>query len=84
MPDRWRLALFSLPSDWPVARPARWLETVHLPQSEAEETMVKDAILRNRPPGGDAWTRCLARSLGLGHTPRPRGRSGGGRRLTWR
>ena len=71
--------LFDLLSDWPVPRPARWLETVNLPQSEMVETMVKDCIAHNRPAGSDPWIRRTAEALGLAHTLRPRGRP-----LGWR
>ncbi len=66
-------------SMWPVDRPARWLETVNLPQGEAAEKMVKESIKRNRPLGGDGWVRRMAERLNLGYTLRPRGRP-----LGWR
>jgi hypothetical protein len=52
-------------SDWPLPQPSRWLETVNLPQSQAEEKMVRDAIARGRPVGSDHWPQRIARSLGL-------------------
>ncbi len=67
-------------SMWPVDRPARWLETVNLPQGEAAEKMVKESIKRNRPLGGDGWVRRMAERLNLGYTLRPRGRPVGWRK----
>jgi putative transposase len=72
-------ALFPLLADWPVDRPARWLQTVNQPQSDAEEAMVKECIKRNRPAGGELWTNQIAKQLGLGYTLARRGRP-----LGWR
>jgi len=46
----------------------------NLPQSEAEEKMVKDSIVRNQRMGNDSWTQRIVRELGLDYTLRPRGR----------
>jgi putative transposase len=72
--------LYPLLSVWPVPRPSRWLETVNLPQSEADEKMVEESILRNRPAGSDAWTQRIAKALGLDQTLRARGRPVGWRK----
>jgi putative transposase len=71
--------LYPLLSEWPMARPSKWLETVNLPQNEAEEKMVRDCLERNRPMGSDRWVHRMARQLDLRHTLRPRGRP-----LGWR
>jgi putative transposase len=71
--------LYPLLSEWPMARPSKWLETVNLPQNEAEEKMVRDCLERNRPMGSDRWVHRMARQLRLDHTLRPRGRP-----LGWR
>jgi len=72
--------LHQLLGDWPVSRPSRWLETVNLPQSEAEEKIVKESIARNRPAGDSAWIRRIAGELGLDYSLRPRGRPMGWRK----
>jgi putative transposase len=72
--------LYQLLGDWPVSRPSRWLETVNLPQNEAEEKMVKESIARNRPAGSDPWVQRIAGELSLDHTLRPRGRPVGWRK----
>ncbi|MGA2442100.1 MAG: transposase [Tepidisphaeraceae bacterium] len=72
--------LYPLLSAWPVPRPSKWLETVNLPQSEAEEKTVKQCIARNRPAGSDPWVQRMAKALSLGHTLRPRGRPVGWRK----
>ena len=72
--------LYPLLSEWPVPQPSRWLQIVNEPQSEQEETMVKDSIERNRPVGGEEWVRRTARQLSLEYTLRPRGRPKGWRK----
>jgi putative transposase len=72
--------LYSLLSAWPAPRPAKWLESVNVPQNEAEEKMVKDCIARNRPAGSDPWVQRIAKALSLEHTLRPRGRPVGWRK----
>ena len=72
--------LYPLLSDWPVERPNRWLATVNLPGDEQDETMIRDAIERNRPVGSDQWVQQTARSLGLEKSLRPRGRPVGWRK----
>jgi putative transposase len=72
--------LRDLLSDWPVDRPARWLETVNLPMIEAEENAVREAIRRDRPLGSEQWIKRTAATLNLEHTLRPRGRPIGWRK----
>jgi hypothetical protein len=50
---------------------------VNLPADEDEETMIRDAIKRNRPVGREAWVEQTAVAGGPGAvpaTPRPPGR----------
>ena len=61
-------------SEWPVARPRRWLEIVNTPQTQAEEEALRTAIRRGRPVGGEAWVKRATVRLGLETTLRPRGR----------
>ena len=61
---------------------AGWLARVNLPTDEQEETMIRDAIRRNRPVGGAAWVEQTARALGLEQSLRPRGRPVGWRKRT--
>jgi hypothetical protein len=68
--------LHALPGDWPVPRPRGWLARVNLPADEQEETMIRDAIKRNRPVGRAAWVEQTAVAGGPGAvpaTPRPDG-----------
>jgi putative transposase len=61
-------------SDWPVARPRRWLEIVNTAQTQAEEEAIRTAVQRGRPVGNPAWMARAAKRLGLETTLRPRGR----------
>jgi len=67
-------------SGWPVPQPARWLQIVNEPQSQQEETTVKESIKRNRPAGSEQWVRKVARQLDLEYSLRPRGRPKGWRK----
>jgi len=66
--------------EWPVERRGDWLDWVNTPQTAAEERAVLECLRRDRPFGGDAWTRRTASRLGLRHTLRPRGRPKGWRK----
>src|SRR5262249_12896987 len=52
-------------SDWPVPQPEDWLAWVNQPQTEAELSAVREAVVRGRPFGGEAWSERVARRLGL-------------------
>ena len=67
-------------SEWPLARPRKWLESVNLPLLGAEEKMVTESLRRERPLGSERWIKEMAHSLGLEHTLRPRGRPVGWRK----
>jgi len=69
-----------------VPRPRGWLATVNLPADEQEETMIRDAIKRNRPVGREAWVEQTAVAAGPGAvpaTPRPPGRMAQTHRSEW-
>ncbi|HEX4796891.1 MAG TPA: transposase [Humisphaera sp.] len=51
--------------DWPLQRPADWLQWVNRPQTAKEEAAVVQSIRRGRPFGEDAWQRQTARRLSL-------------------
>jgi putative transposase len=57
-------------SEWPVDRPARWVEQVNraLPQGSLEQLRV--SIVRNRPFGDEQWTARVAKRHGLESTLR--------------
>jgi putative transposase len=61
-------------TDWPVARPQRWVERINQPQSEAEMETLRLSVNRGRPYGTEAWTAATAERLELTHTLRQRGR----------
>ena len=61
-------------SEWPVARPADWLERVNGPANAAEEEAMRQSLRRGRPFGDADWQQRTAARLGLEKTFRPRGR----------
>ena len=61
-------------AEWPVERPADWVERVNTPLGAQELKRLHLSVLRSRPFGTDAWTDRTARRLGLEHTLRPEGR----------
>jgi putative transposase len=61
-------------ADWPIERPARWVERVNTPLSAGELKRLHLSVARGRPYGDDRWTDRTARRLGLEHTLRPEGR----------
>jgi putative transposase len=65
---------FSILADWPVPRPANWIEIVNRPQSEAELEALRKCANRGCPLGDPNWTTATARSLGIESTLRSRGR----------
>ena len=64
----------ALLSDWPVAEPARWVDLVNRPQTEAEQEAIRRSVQRGRPYGAEGWCQRVAKRLGLASTLRPRGR----------
>jgi putative transposase len=55
-------------------RAAGWIEFVNAPMTEAENGAVRLSVRRDRPYGSEVWTIPTAKRLGLGYSPRPRGR----------
>jgi putative transposase len=64
----------ALLSDWPIDRPADWLDWVNRPLTERELSRIGPSLRRDRPLGGDAWMKKIATRLDLGHTLRNEGR----------
>ena len=61
-------------SDWPVDRPADWLQFVNEPQSDRELMELRSSANRACPFGDEQWQKRIVAQLGLGWTMRPRGR----------
>jgi len=57
-------------AQWPVARPAGWVELVNDMVAEEELQRLRSCVRRSRPFGDDAWVRRTARRLGLESTLR--------------
>jgi REP-associated tyrosine transposase len=64
----------ALLAPWPLPVPANWREHVQQAQSEEELKALRQALVRGRPYGTEAWQKRTARRLGLEFTMRPRGR----------
>jgi putative transposase len=67
-PEKWIL------SDWPVAEPAGWVNTVNRPQSQVELEALRRSVRRGQPYGGEEWSQRVAHLMGLESTFRARGR----------
>ena len=65
---------FPILSDWPLPRPADWLEIVNRPQSEAELDALRRAVRRGCPFGSAVWTAETAKQLKIESTLHPLGR----------
>jgi len=61
-------------SPWPVDRPRHWPALVDQALPEGQLDRIRTSVVRDRPLGSDAWTRKMAKTMGLQHTLRPRGR----------
>ena len=61
-------------SEWPVAKPANWIEMVNTPQSEKELADLRRHISRNQPIGTRAWQKAVAPFVGMTMAPRGRPR----------
>ena len=62
--------------DWPVPRPAEWIEQVNQPQTEGELSAIRQSITRGRPYGAATWVRATANTLGLQSSLRSQGSPG--------
>ena len=60
--------------DWPVLRPADWIEHVNQPQTETELNALRWAVRRGAPFGSNDWRAKTARTLGVNPEFRARGR----------
>ena len=60
--------------DWPLERPADWVEFLNEPQSQAELEAIRRSVNRGCPFGDDQWQEQVVEDLGLQQTLRPRGR----------
>ena len=56
---------------WPVLRSSDWADLVNQPQTEAEVSAIRDAIVRGRPVGCPTWVSDTARRLSLESSLRP-------------
>jgi len=61
-------------AEWPIVRPANWLEYVNTPTPEDETKALQRAVRRGAPYGSDEWANAVAAGYGLESTLRPRGR----------
>ena len=61
-------------ADWPMERPADWVERANTPLSAGELKRLRSSVVRGSPFGTDSWADRTARRLGLEHTLRPEGR----------
>ena len=60
-------------AEWPVARPADWVEFVNEPHGEGELEALRRSVNRGCPFGDD-WQAETVKELGLEHTMREPGR----------
>lgn len=61
-------------SDWPLPRPANWIDLVNEPQTESELEALRHCANRGTPYGDEKWVAITSKQLGLESTLRPRGR----------
>ena len=64
-----------LPLDeWPILRPANWVEFVNTPDNEKELADLRKLLRRNQPIGDPTWQHAVAPYVGLSMRPpgRPR------------
>lgn len=66
--------LLRLLSDWPVERPANWVNHVNRAQTAREVESLRQCIRRGQPYGREVWQKRIATRLGLESTFNPRGR----------
>jgi putative transposase len=63
--DRRRAGQTSCLSEWPVKCPAKWIELVNTPQTEAEEKAFREAMGRGEPFGEESWAHAVKERMGL-------------------
>jgi putative transposase len=64
----------ALLSPWPIPRSPKWVERVNDPLSEHERAAIRKSVQKGSPLGSTEWIEQTATRLGLGETPRNRGR----------
>ncbi len=64
----------ALLSEWPVEKPAYWIEWVNTPLTAKELKRLETALKRSQPFGSDRWVARTAGKLKLEHTLRREGR----------
>ena len=65
---------FPILSEWPLPRPANWLEIVNRPQTAAELEALRQCGQRGSPFGSADWTARTAKQLRIEPSLRARGR----------
>jgi len=65
---------YILLGDWPVRRPANWLEWVNAPQTRVEEEALRRCMRRGQPLGSDRWVQETVQRFALGSTMQVSGR----------
>jgi putative transposase len=61
-------------AEWPLPRPADWVQRVNAPETEAEWEALRGCVRRGRPFGEAEWCQQTAQRLRLGSSLRPVGR----------
>jgi putative transposase len=64
----------ALLADWPLPRPADWLQTLNRLQREGDADRIRASVRKGTPFGSPRWVKQSAVRLGLEATLRPRGR----------
>lgn len=64
----------ALLSEWPVTRPAQWVNWVNQSESEEELARLRQSVVRNQPFGQESWVSEIVERLELASTVRPQGR----------
>jgi putative transposase len=64
----------ALLSDWPLARPRKWLGYVNRAETPRELDALRRSAQRGQPFGSESWRTRTAKRLSLESTLRPRGR----------
>jgi hypothetical protein len=61
-------------SEWPVPRPANWLDWVNQSQTKAETETLRQSVNKGTPFGSEGWQHKTTIELGLQSTFRKQGR----------
>jgi putative transposase len=60
--------------NWPLKRPANWVEVVNSALKPEDLSALQTSVIRGRPYGSPTWVREASERMGLEFTLRPRGR----------